>query len=320
MWWKSSSILIAFVLISISGNFSLAACPSADLYGDCFVDFEDFAVMANLWSVEYDYNDLAVMAAQWMTEGIPEDPNVMAWVYIDDPGVSGHEGFTGYMSKYETTNAQYCEFLNAALASGDIIVGEDNKVYGAEGSNSGEDFAGELYFITSEAGTGSQIIYSDDIFSVVNRDSNDMIDHPVVEVSWYGATAFCNYYVYRLPTVWEWRAVADYDGSYKYGCGTSIDQNLANYWDNGHANPLNLSSKPYTSPVGYYPCYGYGMCDMAGNVWELTSSCNSSDCFDGSYIFLGGAWNYYDYCCLISDRYSFLPDSTSYCHGFRVCR
>jgi hypothetical protein len=30
----------------------------------------------------------------------------ITWVYINDPGVSGHEGFTGYMSKYETTNDQ----------------------------------------------------------------------------------------------------------------------------------------------------------------------------------------------------------------------
>ena len=46
----------------------------------------------------------------------------MTWVPIDDPGVYGHEGFTGEMSQYETTNAQYCDYLNAALASGDITV------------------------------------------------------------------------------------------------------------------------------------------------------------------------------------------------------
>jgi hypothetical protein len=32
----------------------------------------------------------------------------MTWVSINDPGVSGHEAFNGQMSKYETTNAQYC--------------------------------------------------------------------------------------------------------------------------------------------------------------------------------------------------------------------
>jgi len=51
-----------------------------------------------------------------------DDVGIM-WVSINDPGVSGHEPFNGEMSKYETTNAQYCQFLNAAKATGDIIVG-----------------------------------------------------------------------------------------------------------------------------------------------------------------------------------------------------
>jgi unsaturated chondroitin disaccharide hydrolase len=49
MWWKSSSIVIAFVVITVSGNLALVACPSADLTGDCFVNFEDFALMAAQW-------------------------------------------------------------------------------------------------------------------------------------------------------------------------------------------------------------------------------------------------------------------------------
>ncbi len=49
MWWKSLSTLISFVVITISGGFALADCPSADLNGDCFVDFEDFALMASQW-------------------------------------------------------------------------------------------------------------------------------------------------------------------------------------------------------------------------------------------------------------------------------
>lgn len=49
MRWKSIAILIFFVVITISCNFTLAKCPSADLTGDCFVDFEDFAIMAAQW-------------------------------------------------------------------------------------------------------------------------------------------------------------------------------------------------------------------------------------------------------------------------------
>ena len=121
---------ILVVVIMFSAGLAFAACPSADLTGDCRVDFNDFAVMAS----------------QWLDDGYSLPLlNGMTWVDINDPGVSGHEGFNGQMGKYETTNAQYCEFLNAALASGDIYV-DSNTVYGADGSNSGADFVGEVYY------------------------------------------------------------------------------------------------------------------------------------------------------------------------------
>ena len=318
MWCKGSSILISFVVIAVSGSFCLAACPSADLTGDCFVDFNDFALIAIDWPVT-DFDDVAVMANQWLTGDScdPCIPDGMVGVYIDDPGVPGHDGFTGYMSKYETTNAQYCEFLNDALASGDIYVSADT-VYGSNGSNGGADFVDEIYFDTFAAHDGSQITYSGVTFSVRTRDDYDMSDHPVVMVSWYGATAFCNYYGYRLPTEWEWQAVADFDGSYIYGCGTTINQNKANYYDGGYANPLGLSGNPYTSPVDYYSSYGYGMNDITGNVYEWTDSWWS----DNHYfrVLRGGSWRSVAYSSTVSHRYTYYPYSRYAYVGFRVCR
>jgi formylglycine-generating enzyme required for sulfatase activity len=240
----------------------------------------------------------------------------MVWVYIDDPGVPGHEAFNGYMSKYETTNAQYCEYLNAALASGDIYV-SDNIIYGSNGSNSGVDFVDITYFDTSTGNSYSQITYNGHTFSVRSRDGYSMAKHPVVQVNWFGATAFCNYYGYRLPTEWEWQAVADFDDNRIYGCGTTIDQSMVNY---GEANPLNLSSEPYTSPVDYYSSYGYGMNDMAGNVWEWTTSCDDADCVYSFRAVRGGCWLYNDYNCMVAHQYS---DPRQHKHstvGFRVCR
>lgn len=104
-------------------------------------------------------------------------------------------GFTGQMSKYEITNAQYSEFLNSALASGDIT----NGAIGANGSNSGADFAGDLYYnLDGPGGTlygatnggAARINYSGGVFSV----DSGFEDHPVTHVSWYGATAFSDYY------------------------------------------------------------------------------------------------------------------------------
>lgn len=80
---KKTAILVAavgFCLINSAAVF--AACPSADLNGDCVVDVNDFAIMAS----------------QWLVESHP-DPDGMVFVSINDPGVSGHEGFDGEMSK-----------------------------------------------------------------------------------------------------------------------------------------------------------------------------------------------------------------------------
>jgi hypothetical protein len=243
---------------------------------------------------------------------IPE-PSGMVWVSINDPEVSGHEGFTGYMSKYETTNAQYCQFLNAALASGDITV-SGNNVLGASGSNSGADFVGQVYYdlagpgYTNDGATNggaARINYSGGVFSVDSGFEN----HPVTYVSWYGATAFCNYYGYRLPTEWEWQAVADYDGSYDYGCGTTINHIIANYgYGGGSTHPDG------TTIVGTFGTYGYGMCDMAGNVWEFTSSIYSGS----DLVIRGGGWGSHDYGCSVSYRQDGGSGDPHSYFGFRV--
>ncbi|MFA6176679.1 MAG: SUMF1/EgtB/PvdO family nonheme iron enzyme [Phycisphaerae bacterium] len=296
---KKSHILVLAVafLVSCSGLFCLAACPSMDFTGDCRVGFADFALFAE----------------QWLDVGIQE-PNI-TWVSINDPGVgSGYEGFNGQMSKYETTNAQYCQFLNAALATGDIAVSiQDTYVYGANGSNSGNDFEGQIYYDTAGSGYyyngavsggAARINYSDGVFTVDSGFEN----HPVTYVNWYGATAFCNYYGYRLPTEWEWQAVADYGGTYIYGCGTSINNSIANY--------LNSSHPDGTTAVGLFGTYGYGLCDMAGNVWEWTDSIHPG----GTYVTRGGSWEDGATYCQVANHSSGSQSYCGYYIGFRVCR
>jgi formylglycine-generating enzyme required for sulfatase activity len=294
---KIKSVFLAAILtavLCVSGNL-LAACPSADLTGDCVVDFEDFVVFAE----------------QWLDKGVP-DPNGIVWVSINDPGVPGYETFKGQMSKYETTNAQYCQFLNAALATGDITV-SGNTVYGANGSNNGADFVGQVYYDLAGAGRtangatnggAARINYSGGVFTVDPGYEN----HPVTYVSWYGATAFCNYYGYRLPTEWEWQAVADYNGSYTYGCGTTITNSMANYYGSTHPNG--------TTAVGAFGTYGYGMCDMAGNVDEWTSSVYSGE----TRVFRGGGWSTEAYHCTVAYRGGPPSIYAGGVLGFRVCR
>jgi len=276
----------------------------ADLDDNCKVNFIDFS----LWS------------QQWLKNGNPFDPGYtegpggMVWISINDPGVAGHEGFSGEMSKYETTNAQYCEFLNAAIASGDITV-SGSSVIGANGSNTGADHVGKMYYDLAgygyshdgaADGGAARISYNGGVFSV----ESDFENHPVTYVSWYGSDAFCNYYGYRLPSEWEWQAVADYNGTYTYGCGTSINSSITNYIGSIH---------PYgTTAVGDFGAYGYGMCDMAGNVWEWTSSIST-----GSYrVFRGGGWFYNEVGCNVSFRGGDGPSQEHgyYAGGFRAVR
>lgn len=300
------------VLLGLVGLPCLAICPTADLTGDCIVNLDDLAELADHWLAPYDNGDFATMAAQWLTEGVPTNPAKLKWVTINDPGVPSHEAFNGQMSKYLTTNAQFCQFLNLALSTGDIRVGVDGRyVYGRIGTHSGQDYPDQIYYDTlglgytfdgATDGGKSRIHYNGTSYYV----ESGFEDHPITQVSRYGAMAFGNYFGYRLPTEWEWQAVADYDGSYTYGCGTTINTSIANYYHSVH---------PYgTTVVGSFGTYGYGLCDMAGNVWEWTSSVN------GSWrVIRGGCWSYYTEHC--GTAYRFVStDGTAYSLGFRVCR
>ncbi len=253
----------------------------------------------------YDYSRLI-----W--ESGPNPP--LVFVDINDPN------FYGQMSRYEVTNAQYCDFLNAALATGDITIGSaDNPRWhgyyaiGASGSNPGTDYAGELYYngdgsgwsgLDGETNGGAaRIRYSAGAFYVDSGFSN----HPVTEVSWYGATAFANYYGYYLPTEEQWQGVADYDGTYLYGCGTIIDNSKAN--TRGSTHPFG------TTAVGSFGQYGYGMSDMAGNVREWTSTSSGS-----SRVLRDGCWFFSDSLCTVSVRQACGPGWRDGHIGFRVCR
>lgn len=266
----------------------------ADLDKDCYVNLSDFALLAN----------------EWLKCGNPFDDCMvlMVWKDINDPGVTGHEAFNGQMSKYETMNIQFCRFLNKALASGDIVVGTDDIVYGANGSNGGLDFVGMAYYDLTGTGRifngainggAARINWTGNSFTVDPGFEN----HPVTYVSWYGATAFAGFYGWRLPNEWEWQAVADYNGTFLYGCGTSINNNLANYRNSIHPDG--------TTEVGAFGSYGYEMCDMAGNVYEWTSA---------DSVIRGGGWVYEDWICSVSLRGIIIQSSMSCDIGFRVCR
>lgn len=99
-------------------------------------------------------------------------------------------------------------------------------------------------------------------------------DYPVVNVSWWDASAYAAWAGKRLPTEEEWESGAKggmLSATYPWG-HENADGDKANYADRNTDFPwkdyLTSGGYRYTSPVGSYEANGYGLLDMAGNVWE----------------------------------------------------
>ena len=171
-------------------------------------------------------------------------------------------------------------------------------------------------------------------------------NHPVINVSWNDAVAFCSWLTrrdgvpHRLPTEaeWEYACRGGTTSLYFHGdnpeglakLGNVADGTLKARFDKF----VTIKAKdgfPFTAPVGNFRPNSFGLFDTHGNVWEWCSDwygeySNGRTVKDptgpasGGRAIRGGGWNDLAWYCRSAARYWSPPGYRTYNRGFRVLR
>lgn len=221
-----------------------------------------------------------------------------------------------WIDKYPVTNAKFADFLN------DYV----QKYPGQESDISRFiDLTGEVSPIQCEAGK-----------YVVNHGYEN---HPVVNVTWIGANAYCSFYDKRLPTEAEWEKAARGTDGRSYAWGDTVDSSRANYWDSG--DPFEDS----TTPVGFFNGRNYkgfqtnnsqsffGAYDMGGNIKEWASDWYLRNYYSQSpkanpqgpqtgekKVVRGGGFLFHSDQLRVTFRYAMPPERSTNFIGFRCVK
>jgi formylglycine-generating enzyme required for sulfatase activity len=164
-----------------------------------------------------------------------------------------------YFDAHEVTNAAYVEFLNQ---SGDLACQEQPCLDPEH----------------------TEVVLEDDAYLV----PDELAQHPAAGITWFGATAFCEWREARLPTEAEWEKAAAWDdegsSARRYPWGDDFDGQIVNFCDAACQEPqANVEFNDgfaESAPVASFEegRSAAGAYDMAGNVWEWVA-----DWYDPDY-------------------------------------
>jgi sulfatase modifying factor 1 len=258
----SMGALIALGLVAVT----VEAMPKADV-GSC-------AAYSGLPSGSHDTAGMTFIQAGTFTMGSERHQPEERFTHV-----ARVDGF--WIDRHEVTNAQFKQFVDATgyatlaergldakanpglpqelLAPGSMVFAQPSDVRGGEISQWWQYVSGANW--RQPNGPGSSLAGKE--------------NHPVVHVAYEDALAYAHWRGRSLPTEaqWEFAARGGRDGEDDWSSAFDADgKPIANTWQ-GVFPVLNTKEDGYagTAPVGCFKPNGYGLYDMIGNVWELTS-------------------------------------------------
>ena len=140
--------------------------------------------------------------------------------------------------------------------------------------------------------------------------------HPIILVSWFDATAYCEWTGKRLPTEKEWEFAARgglKNKEFPWGDEESIAREYANFYGVLGRDQWDKT----TAPVGSFRPNGYGLHDMAGNVWEWCQNWYNRIKYPGEKAIRGGGRHLLPESLHVGCRASGIMSFRSYVTGFR---
>ena len=193
-----------------------------------------------------------------------------------------------FIGKYEVTNEEYCEFLNE----------KGNKI---EGKVTWLDISKN----------NCKIEKRDSVF----LPKRGYEKHPVIQVSWFGAIAYCKWKDGRLPTEAEWEYAASggsKSNGYKYSG--------SNYVDDVAWYKIRAGIKTYE--VGKKQANELGIFDMSGNVSEWCNDRYEKEFLATYVVHRGGSCNLFSNTkqCRVTNRSIKIPFNSDSYLGFRLVK
>lgn len=204
-----------------------------------------------------------------------------------------------FMDRYEVSNREFCRFLN----------------------DSGRHCESIGSWI--ELGTDCLIVCNNGNYSP----KPGFEEHPVIEVSWFGAAAYAEWAGKSLPTEAQWEYAAKggrLSKGYMYSGGD--DPNMVSWYEENSDGETHASGTREPNELGLY--------DMSGNVYEWCADWYDKDYYkhgvymnprgplSGKYkVLRGGSWVSGEYIIRCTYRHEDLPVSVGeYNYGFRCIR